>query len=205
MSLAMPPVAATLPATSELSDVVSISEADPEAAMSCPFLSTTRIARERESCCRRSATDWIRRTSSSYITSWGVSIAKADSSGGGTPSEPSKLVSASPRPKTRESRPLSHSGAAAGTSETAAVFERSMQGRHVGVLELATDSDARGDPRDLHAERSDEPRQIQCRRIAFDVGARGHDDFGDRGVRWHRRLEAAKQRVHAQVCRADAT
>src|SRR5262245_59922693 len=72
----MPPVAATLPATSELSEVVSSSASTPEAAMSCPFLSTIRIVRARESCCSLSATSRITDNSSSYKASCGLSMFK---------------------------------------------------------------------------------------------------------------------------------
>src|SRR6185369_1676618 len=73
-SLAMPPVAAMLPAVSDASDVVSMLSTSPLAAMSCPFLSTMKTTLAFASRTRRSTTVWIRLNSSSYITIWGLTI-----------------------------------------------------------------------------------------------------------------------------------
>ena len=67
---------ATLPATSELSEVVSRLASTPEAAISEPFLSTTRIVLARESWCSLSVTSWISDISCSNITDCGCDMFK---------------------------------------------------------------------------------------------------------------------------------
>ena len=54
-----------------------------------------------------------------------------------------------------------------------------MEGRHVGVLELPPDREARGDAGDLDTEGRDQFCEIQGRCIALDVGAGGDDHFFD--------------------------
>src|SRR6266511_5885994 len=76
-SLAIPPVAATLPANSDDSDVTSRCSVLPARAISCPSLLITRMAIEFESRCSRSQIAWICCCSSSNITTWGVPIARA--------------------------------------------------------------------------------------------------------------------------------
>ena len=64
-----PPIAATLPAVSDASDVVSMLFVCPAAAMSWPFLSTRNTTFAFASLVKRSHTALIRWNSSSYITS----------------------------------------------------------------------------------------------------------------------------------------
>src|SRR5512140_2233386 len=68
MSFASPPIAATLPAVSEASEVVSRFCAWPLDAISCPFLSTRKTTLAFASRVSRSQIPAISRNSSSYIT-----------------------------------------------------------------------------------------------------------------------------------------
>ncbi len=67
---AMPPVAATLPAVKDESEVTSRCSTSPECAMACPFLSMTSTALALESRWSTSQMLLICCSSSSYITSW---------------------------------------------------------------------------------------------------------------------------------------
>ena len=52
----------------------------------------------------------------------------------------------------------------------------------VGVLEIAADRHAHGDARHLHAERLQQPREIERRRFAFDVRIGRENDLGRAAV-----------------------
>ena len=71
----------------------------------------------------------------------------------------------------------------------------------VGVLQLAADGHAGGDAGDPDAERLEQPGQVHRGRLALDVGAGGQDDLGDRR---RRRRAAPDQLGDAQVVGADA-
>ena len=69
----------------------------------------------------------------------------------------------------------------------------------VGVLEIAADRDAGGDARDAHAERLQQPRQVDRRRLAFDRRVGGEDHFLDAAG-----ADARQQALDLQVVGPDA-
>ena len=130
-SLAMPPVAATLPAVSDDSDVTSRCSVSPAWAIGCPFLSMRRTAFAFASRWSRSQIAWICCSSSSYITSWGwPSHLRRD------------LSSCHGRPTGYQIQPSIPDIKLHSTSHLATAFERAGDGHAVGVLELATDGQA---------------------------------------------------------------
>ena len=65
-------------------------------------------------------------------------------------------------------------------SDLAASFQRLVHRHLVGVLEVAADRHAHGDARHPHAERLQQPREVDGRRLAFDVRVGRQDHFGRR-------------------------
>ncbi len=61
----------------------------------------------------------------------------------------------------------------------APVLEGAEKGRGVRIIEFPSDGHPVGDPRHLHSERLDEPRQVQRSGIALDGGVHRQDDLAD--------------------------
>ena len=64
-------------------------------------------------------------------------------------------------------------------SDLSPSLERLVHRHFVGVLEIAADRHAHRDARHLDAERLEQPRQIDGRRLALDVRVGREDDLGD--------------------------
>ena len=61
--------------------------------------------------------------------------------------------------------------------DLAAAFEGPAQRQLVGVLQVATDRQAAGDARHPHAERLQQPGEVQRGGLALGVGVRAEDDL----------------------------
>ena len=61
-------------------------------------------------------------------------------------------------------------------------LQRAAERDLVGELEVAAHRQSARDARDLDAERLDQPREVQRRGLALDVGVGGDDDLGDLAV-----------------------
>src|SRR5579872_5914204 len=93
-------------------------------------------------------------------------------------------------PAKQASAPLSTSRIAAGPSyacgsigigggsDFAPALERLVHRHFVGVFEVAADGQAHRDARDADAERLQQAREINRRRLALDVGIGGENHFG---------------------------
>src|SRR5712691_5858189 len=157
MSLASPPVAAMFPAVSEASEVVSRFSVAPTEAISWPFLSTRKTIFAFASRERRSQTALICWNSSSYITICGC-IAR-----------PLPLLSAAGNANRRRGFGL----------QLAPALQCAGQRHLIGVLEVAAHGQALCNSRHAHAERLDQPREVESGRFALYRGIGGDDHFRD--------------------------
>src|SRR4051812_44465417 len=80
-----------------------------------------------------------------------------------------------------------------------AAGEGPSEGDLVGVLQVAADRQAAGQPAHGDAHRLDQPGQVGGGRLALQVRVGGQDQLGDRAVG-----EPVQQLAHPQVVRADA-
>src|SRR5690348_5472418 len=84
-------------------------------------------------------------------------------------------------------------------SHRAAAFEGACERHLIGVVEVAADRQAVREARGVDAERRQEPREIQRRRLAFGIRVRRDDDLADAF-----RLDALEQLLHLELVDADA-
>src|SRR5207248_4014015 len=172
ISLARPPVAAMFPAVSEASEVVSRSCVAPMDAISWPFLSTRKTIFAFASRARRSQTALICWNSSSYITICGCIRGRPRPVGSGA------------FDANRAIHPYQDCGVRRFQARQcdrrlhfATPGKRARERDLVGILQGAAHRNSLRNPRDAHAQRLDEPRQVERRRLSFDGRIGGHDHF----------------------------
>src|SRR3954451_1753466 len=105
----------------------------------------------------------------------------------------------SPRSSSSRSRASDRAPVGASDIEQSPSLERSAERDLVGVLEVAADRQAGGDPGDLQAHRPQQPGEVGGRGLPLEVGVGRDDDLGDHAVG-----EPGHQLTGAQVVRPDA-
>ena len=84
-------------------------------------------------------------------------------------------------------------------SDFASSFHRLPHRQVVGILEIAADGNAGGNPRHAYAKRLEETREVDRRGLALDRRVGGKNDLLDAAV-----IDARQQTLDLQIIRPDA-